>query len=61
MREWSLPFPRLSDDPLEQFLIAEAVMTRYADDLAAAERQELERVNARRQAEEQLAEFRARQ
>ena len=31
MREWRLDFPwaELSDDPLEQFLIAEAVMSRY--------------------------------
>lgn len=30
MSELGLPFPEVSSDPLEQFLVAEAVMTRYA-------------------------------
>lgn len=30
MAELGLPFPEVSSDPLEQFLVAEAVMTQYA-------------------------------
>lgn len=35
--ELSLDFPRLSDEPLEQFLVEEAVMTRYQIERERAE------------------------
>lgn len=38
MSEWGLPFPweELAEDPLERFLIAEAIMTRYQEEKDAA-------------------------
>lgn len=44
----------LSDDPLEQFLIAEAVMSRHHEQRSAAMQRERDRIDARRRAQEQL-------
>lgn len=49
--EWSTPFPQLSDDPLEQFLIVEAVMTRYEEQGRASAQLEADREGAREQAQ----------
>lgn len=51
---WSIPFPRLSDDPLEQFLIAEAVMARFESEQHATDEREQAREAARTRAQELL-------
>ncbi len=50
-----MPFPALSDDPLEQLLIHEAVMTRYHSEIADAQDHEHRRTAAREQAAATLA------
>jgi hypothetical protein len=63
---YGLPFPRLSDDELEQFLIMEAVMIRWELDQEAAEADRQarhdageERERLRREAEERIAAYKA--
>ena len=56
--ELHLPFPRLSHDDLEQFLIEEAVMERYFAERQEAEKSEQARTDARKEAEETLQAYR---
>lgn len=56
MREWRLPFPfdEISDDPLERFLVAEAILTRYDLMMQKEQERHQKREEASRKAKEML-------
>ena len=52
--EWGCPFPTLSDDELEQWLVQEAVMGAYHTERAGREREQEQRELARQEGRERL-------
>ena len=56
---YSSPFPPISGDPLEQWLVHEAVMAHYFEQIAKAGREQQRREDARREAAELLARHKA--
>lgn len=53
--DWKLPFPRFSADPLEQWLVEEALMSRWADEVRRAADAVAARSSASAEADELLA------
>lgn len=57
--ELGLPFPQVSDDELEQWLVHEALVTSYRRRIELAEQEQRELEATRRQAQELLERARA--
>lgn len=55
--EYKATFPKFSDDPVEQFLIEEAVLSNYFFKKAELETEQIERQSVEQQAKQELAEF----